>query len=834
MKFSKKNLKISTIALILVLAISATLVAIPIVSSQPGTTWKTWAICEVVPNEIGVNQPVLVVMGLTRQTIWPQAGWVDVQVTVTKPDGSTETITRDTDTTGMTGATYVPTMQGVYTFQTNFPEQVLNVDAAGVEAGTTMLASDSAIISLTVTAEARPYFPETPLPDYYWTRPIDSQNREWDGIAGSWLDGSLMRTTLQRNAPNNDGPETAHILWDKPFAEGGLVGGFNQLGFETGDAYEGKWGNPVIVAGILVSNRHTRGTQETFAIDVRTGEELWSEHLGDSVDFGQLMYWDTMNMHGSFAYIWTTQGSTWRAWDPLTGRNEYNMTNVPGGTRVMGPNGEIMRYSISTNSDTISIWNSTAAFYQRQLILDGNAANPAYPAGRWRPIGQEFDAGNGTQYTGTLSEDVSGSVEVVIAGYRAIGSNTQWSGSYPEQNPQFFAIDLRPGHIGDVIFNKAWTIPEQGLHVDFTGSHPYSVEYDVFVVTAKETRLHYGISMTTGEQLWATTHFEPYMNSFANLYMDPWGQAVCAEDKLITAGFGGVVNAYSLVDGTHIWEYALTDYNSEFLFSNAWSCPTGFITDGKIYLFHMEHSVIQPMPRGAPTACISLDTGDEIFRIDGLRLGTRWGGQPIIGDSVIVGFGSYDNTINALGKGPSATTVSTPDASIPLNNKVLIKGTVMDVSPGTAYPEQAMKFPNGVPAMSDADMSEWMLYVYKGRPMPAMASGVSVKLEAVDPNMNYQNIGIATSDMYGNYGFEYEPEVEGQYMIIATFEGSGAYYGSTTTTYLTVGEALTPSTPITPEEPVTPFITTEIAIILAVVAAVVIGIVAFWALKRQK
>ena len=191
-------------------------------------------------------------------------------------------------------------------------------------------------------------------------------------------------------------------------------------------------------------------------------------------------------------------------------------------------------------------------------------------------------------------------------------------------------------------------------------------------------------------------------------------------------------------------------------------------------------------------------------------------------------------TINALGKGPSATTVSTPDASIPLNNKVLIKGTVMDVSPGTAYPEQAMKFPNGVPAMSDADMSEWMLYVYKGRPMPAMASGVSVKLEAVDPNMNYQNIGIATSDMYGNYGFEYEPEVEGQYMIIATFEGSGAYYGSTTTTYLTVGEALTPSTPITPEEPVTPFITTEIAIILAVVVAAVIGIASFWALKKRK
>ncbi len=86
-----------------------------------------------------------------------------------------------------------------------------------------MLASESAIVSLTVTAETRAYFPGTPAPDEYWTRPIDAQNREWAGIAGSWLDGSFMRAVAQRCAPNNDGPETTHILWTKPFAEGGLV-----------------------------------------------------------------------------------------------------------------------------------------------------------------------------------------------------------------------------------------------------------------------------------------------------------------------------------------------------------------------------------------------------------------------------------------------------------------------------------------------------------------------------------------------------------------------------------------------------------------------------------
>ena len=50
----------------------------------------------------------------------------------------------------------------------------------------------------------------------------------------------------------------------------------------------------------------------------------------------------------------------------------------------------------------------------------------------------------------------------------------------------------------------------------------------------------------------ATNYFEPYMNSFANIYMDPWGQSVCVEGKLLTAGFGGVVNAYHIVDGSHL------------------------------------------------------------------------------------------------------------------------------------------------------------------------------------------------------------------------------------------------------------------------------------------
>ena len=83
----------------------------------------------------------------------------------------------------------------------------------------------------------------------------------------------------------------------------------------------------------------------------------------------------------------------------------------------------------------------------------------------------------------------------------------------------------------------------------------------------------------------------------------------------------------------------------------------------------------------------------------------------------------------------------------------------------------------------------------------------------------------------------WEPPVPGKYTIIARFEGSESYFSSYAENALGVTEAPSPAVPIEPEptEPTEAFvITTEIAIIAAVVVAVVIGIVAFWALRKRK
>jgi hypothetical protein len=182
-----------------------------------------------------------------------------------------------------------------------------------------------------------------------------------------------------------------------------------------------------------------------------------------------------------------------------------------------------------------------------------------------------------------------------------------------------------------------------------------------------------------------------------------------------------------------------------------------------------------------------------------------------------------------------------------VGSNVQITGTVMDVSPGTQEYSLMARFPNGVPAISDEDMSAWMLHVYKQFEQPADAEGVTVILAAIDPNGNYMDIDRTTSDLFGNWALSFIPEMEGTYQILVTFEGSEAYYGSTTTTYVTVDPAPAPTTPMEPEEPEvpdeptepsetveTPLITTEVAVIIGVVAVAAIAVVAFVLLRRRK
>jgi hypothetical protein len=194
---------------------------------------------------------------------------------------------------------------------------------------------------------------------------------------------------------------------------------------------------------------------------------------------------------------------------------------------------------------------------------------------------------------------------------------------------------------------------------------------------------------------------------------------------------------------------------------------------------------------------------------------------------------TYDQRIYAIGKGPSATSVvASPDIATQ-GSKVLVKGMVTDISPGTQDSAIKLRFPNGVPAVADESMSDWMLYVYKQFPCPANVKGVEVIVEVLDPNNNYYEVARATSDGSGFYSATFDPPVPGKYTIIARFAGSKAYYGSHAETAIYVEEA----PPTTPEPTPTPASMTETYVlgfgVALLVALIVIGLVIILMLRKR-
>jgi hypothetical protein len=123
---------------------------------------------------------------------------------------------------------------------------------------------------------------------------------------------------------------------------------------------------------------------------------------------------------------------------------------------------------------------------------------------------------------------------------------------------------------------------------------------------------------------------------------------------------------------------------------------------------------------------------------------------------------------------------------------------VTDVSPGTKQTAVTLRFPNGVPAVADDSVGEWMKYVYQQFPAPANATGVEVVVSVLDSNNNYYEVGRATSDASGFFSVAFTPEVPGKYTVYASFAGSDAYYGSYAETAINVEEAPAATPPPTP------------------------------------
>jgi hypothetical protein len=347
--------------------------------------------------------------------------WEGLTVSIVKPDGSTEVLgPYSSDPVGTIFALYTPTMLGTYTFKFDFPGQVLagaNPPPGGWGGiaifggpnyiGDNFLPSSSETVSVTVQSQQVAPQQITPLPTGFWTRPITGSITGWQSIAGNWL--SLPGPSNQYTK----GPETAHITWTKPITFGGVANGLNNDAYYTGLSYEGYFTPPIIISGVLYYNAPNPPMYGFKAVDLRTGEELWTKNgtgpaqlaggfLNQNypmLSFGQVLDYNSPNQHGYIPYLWSTYTTptanpfvsvtNWAMYDAFTGNYICTIQGIPSGGALFGasnqwiaPDGSILMYNVDLTAGTVSVWNSTACI-QNSFPANSPMANNGY--WMWRP-----------------------------------------------------------------------------------------------------------------------------------------------------------------------------------------------------------------------------------------------------------------------------------------------------------------------------------------------------------------------------------------------------------------------------------------------------------------
>ena len=833
-----KKLIIATV-IFLTIAMSASLILIPSANAHPlpGWTFVSYPYIVASPNPVGVGQTVAVVMWiddpLPGATVTNDIRRHDYTLTITDPTGQNTTNHWDvvSDSTSVQYMQFTPTQVGNYTLSFDYPTQVYSW--SGTYQNDTFLGASKSI-TLVVQQEQIPAPVDSyPLPTEYWTRPIEGQNTYWFTIASNWLASPFVlgagagygipgAVQLDGSAPNS-----AHVMWTKPIQYGGVVGGNDTaiLGemYYSGLSYNTRFSNPIIMHGTLFyaepwGNGATGG--DYVAVDLRTGQEQWrinASATGVSLipSFGYMYSYESPNQHGVLpnGLLIAAQGggfgggaTTWRAYDARTGvLTTMNITNIPSGTSVAGPSGEILRYTLTNLGTTaapkyyLTQWNSSRVFGGGSGLSPtgwyGGTVNASLPSA------YDWNISLPSLTTSAWSIGTAGQGAIPL-----ISVNDQIllvQGSFGGHPGDYLAVvTTDPANITDISLNSAtlgtvsWTQTYQPAPGNNTRAiMDWDVSNGVFVFEDKESLTHYGYSLADGTYLWGPSQLTSDFTLDYN-YMAQFLERI-AYGKLYVSGYSGILFCYDDKTGDLLWTYGNGGEGNSTL--SGFVTPYGrypvfisTIADGKIYLSTTEHSPNSPLYKDAQFRAVNATDGTELWTI--MNYGDQmYGGQAPVADGYLATLNSYDSQIYSFGRGPSSLTVEAPKASIELGKSLVISGTVTDIAAGTKQAEQAARFPNGVPAVSDASQSAWMEYVYMQKPKPTSTTGVSVVISVVDQNGNYRTIGDTTSDSSGAFSFLWTPDITGKFTVFANFAGSNSYYPSSAETSFAVDSA--PPTP---------------------------------------
>ena len=784
------------------------------------------------PNPVGLNQPILVNFWLVP-AVTASRVVRDYSITFVKPDGTKDVIKMDGEpATTANWFEYVVDQVGDWKIKLDFPGTYFN--------GTSNQATQSAYYNPASTGEqilkVQQDFvwswPPSPLPTDYWTRPVDFVHREWWPILGNWpstgYDGTHDPQWSTRYPDTNpywssqydftpwvQAPNTAHIVWSRQTALAGLSGGQTGpgAGMQVGGSTTGSPDKPDIIyagrayqavtkpASVLINGTiRTQPTTLWQCYDIRTGQVYWE--LTD-VNRPTIIEYNYRNEDQTFATSASVNllylgNARMEKYNPFTGALTANISISPltgsGGSyyknryclaiQDLGSSAAPNRYRLinwttagtSSNFTSRILSNTTYARSSLPNLIDWNAGLGAQVsgitiAGAYSGItAQGFDLMTGQSlWNSTLNDETQYSGSCAIADH---GKVVQLS-----QRGYYVAWDLRTGNI-------AWKSEKMDYPWGQSAFGAYSAQSAYGMFFRESYDAVYAFDWDTGKIVWKYHSYSPA--AFESPYTDDVGREVFSDN-------------------------------------------TGAeIVDGKFYSYNCEHTQTWPRTRGWKLFCLNVTTGEELWSI-GLPGGAAFGDATDIG-GFADGYMSMTSAIGYMyyfGKGKSATTVTAPDVVIPKGNGIVIKGTVLDMSPAQ---------PN-TPCVSKESMKLQMEHIHLQTSIGGLwgnetVTGVPVTLTAMGSDGTYIDIGtVTTNGYYGTFAKEWTPPAEGTYEIIASFAGDESYGSSAASTTISIGPATAPIE--IPEQVVPPdytmtIIYAAVAIIVAVVIAIaIVGIVLY-------
>jgi len=769
------------------------------------------------PNPVGVNQTILV-------NIWVDPGpsyaryFPNYKVDIVRPDGTTDTVTLNSYAAdGTSWFEYTVDQVGTWQFKFDFPGGYFppgnyTVPAGVNEAGYTETYTKSVSYTptstdwqnLTVQSAMVPSWNENPAPSGYWTRPVQPDNREWASAIGDFpwygpaanpavfpADTNTYWSSQYNFIPYVQAPNSAHIVWMKQGAIGGIMGGDMGAFSQTSGG-----GTPTIIYEGRCYQTITKpynGVSQTVweSYDLRTGQVYWDE-TGLAGYTPTVIEYDNSGLPavegaGSNAAVVPSLVSLSNnrliKYNPFSGAVTVNMSIPTFSSISNNATSTTTVNQYCENGYVLSVQILNAATYDYRLInwttfgssTNWNSrviSNITFP---FNSLGQFQDISTGTAFIIREPDALDSSGISPIAAFPFVNLNVD-NATGIRYGTRIVAASLTTGKL---LFNT--TLNDQPITAD---QAPFSqscniADHGVLAVLMRHGYFDF-FSETTGKLLYQS-----------DVMAYPWDQdsfgayaIQSAYGLLYREAYTGIY-AFNWTTGHIVWKFEApanayetpyTDSNGTTVYS--WY-SSGEVADGKLYSYNSEHTPSEPLTRGWGLYCIDAKTGQGIWNITGSMA------PGAVADGYLTASNTYDGYTYAFGIGQSATTVQAPQTQITTGTKSVITGTVLDQS--VAQPD--------TPAVSDASQGAWMAYLHMQTTTPTNIQGVPVSIDAIDPNGNPVHIGDTTSDMSGTFSYTWTPTIVGNYQITATFAGSNSYGSSYGETHAVVVNAQTTSTP---------------------------------------